>query len=201
MLESINNIINSVGSSKKKLITLLILLAFVGAFYVFKTLEYKDDCSGLIEQNQKLIGRNMDVIRVNNKLMDNNFLLSKISDMEVLLITKDSLLLQSNKRSDILTLRVRNSIRNQQVRDNDNNQFMNENENENMDMHVSMDIMSAPPKPIHIEEVRSVNPDSLYTVTATTDQLNNIDSTAYSNNSTAYTLKRKRGFFRRLFKF
>jgi hypothetical protein len=91
----------SVGSSKKKLIKLLILLAFLcRAFYVFKTLEYKDECLGLIEQNRKLIGRNMDVISVNNKLMDNNnYLLSKISDMEILLITKDSLLLQSNKRS------------------------------------------------------------------------------------------------------
>ena len=86
MFDGINEIINSVGNNKGKLITLLILLTFVGGFYIFDKLEFKNDCSGLIEQNEKLISKNVDIINVSNKLMENNSsLLNKISVMEEIL--------------------------------------------------------------------------------------------------------------------
>lgn len=95
MLNGINEIIKTVGGSKRKLTTLLILLVFVGGFYVFKTVIFKNDCSDLIEQNQKLISKNVDIVNVNNKLMDNNnLLLTKITTMEELLANKDTVFIK-----------------------------------------------------------------------------------------------------------
>ncbi len=99
MLNDINKIIETVGGNRKKLITLIILLCFVGAFYVFKTLSYKDDCSGLIEQNEKILDKNLSIMNVNNKLMDNNISLTeRISILEELISKKDSILMKERNR-------------------------------------------------------------------------------------------------------
>jgi hypothetical protein len=99
MLNDINKIIETVGGNRKKLITLIILLCFIGAFYVFKTLSYKDDCSGLIEQNEKILEKNLSIMNVNNKLMDNNISLTeRISILEELISKKDSILMKERNR-------------------------------------------------------------------------------------------------------
>ncbi len=107
MLNYVNDIIKSVGTSKKKMITLTILLVFIGGFYVFKTIEFKNDCSPLIEQNEKLISKNVDIVNINSKLMDNNSLLmTNITKLEELLAHKDTVFIQIKVPVEIVSNRV-----------------------------------------------------------------------------------------------
>lgn len=108
---SISNIIDSVGNSKQKRITMLILLFFALVYMGTNNYFEKSDCSELIKQNEHILKNNYTLTKLNNSLItDNGILVYKIDSLqkqkvdkktitkilEKLVIKNDTIYIQNN---------------------------------------------------------------------------------------------------------
>ena len=95
----LSEIINIVGSSKRKLITLIIMLVFMVIFYLSKELLFKADCSELITKNENILKNNIKMMDINSKVSNkNNILTEKIFNLEDILEEKENLNRSLNRR-------------------------------------------------------------------------------------------------------